>query len=44
MGSRSSLEDHTRFQTKMGKVYLVYTGFQTKKARKHYPLGRHITI
>ena len=27
--SRSSLENHTRFQTKMGKVY---TCFQTKKA------------
>ena len=32
--SRSSLKNHTRFQTKMGKVY---TCFQTKTA-----LGRHI--
>ena len=40
--SRSSLENHTRFQTKMaGKVY---TRFQTKKAQKPYPLERHIPI
>ena len=39
--SRSSLENHTRFQTKMGKVY---TCFQTKKAQKPYPLERHILI
>ena len=39
--SRSSLENHTRFQTKMGKVY---TRFQTKTAQKPYPLGRHIPI
>ena len=34
--SRSSLENHTCFQTKMGKVYAC---FQTKKAQKAYPLG-----
>ena len=39
--SRSSLENHTRFQTKMGEVY---TCFQTKKAQKPYPLERHILI
>ena len=39
--SRSSLENHTRFQTKMSKVY---TRFQTKKAQKPYLLGRHIPI
>ena len=39
--SRSSLENHTRFQTKMGKVC---TCFQTKKAQKPYPLERHILI
>ena len=39
--SRSSLENHTRFQTKMAKVY---TSFQTKKAQKSNPLGRHIPI
>ena len=32
--SHSSLENHTRFQTKMGKVY---TRFQTKTAQKPYP-------
>ena len=32
--------NHTRLQTKMGKVY---TRFQTKKAQKPYPLGRHIS-
>ena len=37
--SRSSFENHTRFRTKMGKVC---TRFQTKKAQKPYPLGRHI--
>ena len=37
--SRSSFENHTRFQTKMGKVY---TRFQTETAQKPYPLGRHI--
>ena len=35
--SRSSLENHTLFQTKMGKVY---TRFQTKTAQKPYPMGR----
>ena len=35
--SRSSLETHTRFQTKMGKV-------QTKTTPKPYPWGRHILI
>ena len=37
--SRSSLETHTQFQTKMGKVY---THFQTKTAQKPYLLGRHM--
>ena len=37
----SSLENHTRFQTRMGKVY---TRFQTKTAQEPYPLGRHIHI
>ena len=37
--SLSSLENYTRFQTKMGKVY---TPFQTKTGQKPYPLGRHI--
>ena len=39
--SCSSLENHTPFQTKMGKVY---THFQTKTVQKSYPMGRHITI
>ena len=39
MHSRSSLENNTRFQTKIGKVY---SRFQTKKAQKPYTLGRHI--
>ena len=39
--SRSSLENHTRFQTKMGKVY---TRFQTKTAKKTYPMGWHLPI
>ena len=39
--SRSSLENHTRFQSKMGKVY---TRFQTKRDPKPYPLGRHIPM
>ena len=39
--SRSSPENQTRFQTKMGKVY---TRFQTKTAQKPYPMGRHIPI
>ena len=33
--SRSSLENHTRFQTKMGKVY---TRFQTNTAQKPHPI------
>ena len=37
--SRSSLENHTRFQTKMGKVYTPF-----KKAQKPYPKGRQILI
>ena len=36
--ARSSLENPTRFQTKMGKVY---TRFQTKTAQKPYPMGRY---
>ena len=39
--SRSSLENHTRFQAKMGEDY---TRFQTKTAQKPYLLERHITI
>ena len=39
--SRSSVENHPRFQTKISKVY---TRFQTKKAQKPYLLGRHIAI
>ena len=38
---RSSLENHTRFQAKMG---VVYTRFQTKTAQTPYFLERHITI
>ena len=34
-----SLENHTRIQTRVGKVY---TSFQTKTAQKPYPLGWHI--
>ena len=34
--SRSSLENHTQFQTKMGKVY---TRFQTKTAQKPSPMA-----
>ena len=36
-----SPDNHTRFQTKMFKIY---TRFQTKTAKKQYPLGRHIPI
>ena len=36
-----SLENHTRLQTKMGKVY---TRLQTKRAQKPYLTGRHIPI
>ena len=39
--SRSSPENHTRLQTKMGKVY---THFQTKTAQTPHPLGRYIPI
>ena len=39
--SRSSLENHTQFQTKMGKVY---TRFQNKTAQKPYLMGRHLPI
>ena len=39
--SRGSLENHTRFQTKMGKVY---TYVQTKKVQKPYALERHILV
>ena len=35
--SRSSLESHTRFQTKMGKVY---TRFQTQTAQRPYAMGQ----
>ena len=37
----SSLENHTRFQAKMG---IVYTRFQTKTAQKTYPMGRQISL
>ena len=39
--SRSSLETHTRLETKMDKVY---TRFQTKTVQKPYPMGQHIPI
>ena len=39
--NRSSFVNHTRFQTKMGKIY---TRSQTKTAQKPYPLGWHIPI
>ena len=39
--SHSSLENQTRFRTKMGKVN---TRFQTKTAQKPDPTGRHIPI
>ena len=41
ISSRSSPENHIRFQTKMGKVY---TRFQTKTAQKPYPMGRQISL
>ena len=41
ISSRSSLKNHTRFQTKMGKLY---TCFQTKTAQKPDPMGRHMYI
>ena len=37
--SRSFLENHTRFQTKM-----VYIWFRTETAQKPYPLGRHMPV
>ena len=39
--SRSSLKNHTRFRTKMGKMY---TRFQTKTTQNPYPLRWHIPI
>ena len=39
--NRSSFVNHTRFQTKLGKIY---TRFQTKTGQKPYPLGRHKPI
>ena len=39
--SRSFLENHTRFQTKMDEVY---TRFQTQTAGKPYPLRRHMAV
>ena len=38
---RSSLKNHTRFQTKMDQVY---NRFQTKPAQKPDPMVRHIPI
>ena len=38
---RRFLENYTRFQTKMDKVY---TAVQTTEAQKPYPLGLHIPI
>ena len=38
---RSSCENHTWFQTKMGKLYIR---FQAQTAQKLCPLGRHIPI
>ena len=35
----SVLENHTRFQNEVGKVY---TRFQTETAQKPYPLERHL--
>ena len=37
--SRSSPENHTRFQTEVGKVY---TCFETKTAQNPNPMGRHL--
>ena len=43
--SRSFLENHTRFQTKMDEVYTaVYSRFQTQTAAKPYPLRRHMAV
>ena len=38
---RSSIEDHTRFQIKMGKEY---TRFQTRKDKRPYTFGRYTSI
>ena len=40
--SRSSFENHIRFQTKMGKVYMYPFSDQIKTVQKRYPMGRHI--
>ena len=37
----NSLENHTRIQTKIGKVY---ARFQSKTAQKPYPWGRYIPV
>ena len=39
--SRSLLENHTQFQTKMGKVYIR---FRPETGQKPYPLGRHMPV
>ena len=39
--SRSFPENHTRFQTSVGKIY---TRFQTEPVQKPYSLGRQIPI
>ena len=39
--SCGSLENHTRFQTIMVKIY---THFRTKTTQNPYPLGQHIPI
>ena len=41
MESRSFLENHTRFQTKMDEVY---SRFQTETAKKPYLLGWDIAV
>ena len=38
---RSSIENHTRFQIKMGKEY---TRFQTRKDKKPYTFGQYTSI
>ena len=40
--SRSSLENHTSFQTKMGKVYMPV--FRPKRPKKHTLWAAHIYI
>ena len=37
-----SLENHTRIQTKIGKVYIHFQTLKTEQ--KPYSLGRHIPI